>query len=430
MGETIGSGTSKEQSASGWRQWVEPWYFAYALLGCAVAGLLPILLPLVVNQHGSAAGIGLVMAAVSLGGLSAPLWGVLADRRRLHRWLLTGGLAAMAGGLAFFSPDALPGQQAALALLIGLGAAGAATVANLFVVEVHPKTEWDERIGWLQTFYGVGQVAGLLLAGLLSQIDLRVGLGAAAGVCAAAAILGWLTTSTPPASLGAKPVLPDPARHGDWAASSPQKLFHLDLKAVRSLGPSLRSPFGVLLAAWLLSVGGAAAYFSLYPVLMQVVFAIPAGFSSLAFAAVAGLGLLLYSPAGSWSERRGAGWVLRVSWGIRLAAYAGLFGLAFFHFNAAAWLAILGFGLVVCAWSLISVSGTALAAQLSPVGEGEGLGIFNAVSALAGVLGAAMGGWAATRWGYASVPLLGIIGLGLGLALGFRLPSRAVGKDK
>jgi hypothetical protein len=32
-----------------------------------------------------------------------------------------------------------------------IGVAGATTVANLFVVEVHPEAEWDERIAWLYT---------------------------------------------------------------------------------------------------------------------------------------------------------------------------------------------------------------------------------------------------------------------------------------
>jgi MFS family permease len=67
---------------------VEPWYWAYALLGLTAAGVTPILLPLAVSRMGSAADIGLVMAAISLGGMLAPLWGRLADQYRLHRLLL------------------------------------------------------------------------------------------------------------------------------------------------------------------------------------------------------------------------------------------------------------------------------------------------------------------------------------------------------
>ena len=49
-------------------------------------------------------------------------------------------------------------------------------------------------------------------------------------------------------------------------------------------------------------MGGSAAFFSQYPVLMQKVFNILPGTSSTAFAVVAGLGLILYSPAGKWSS--------------------------------------------------------------------------------------------------------------------------------
>jgi fucose permease len=70
--------------------------------------------------------------------------------------LLAGGLLATALGLAVFPFTTLPMAWLGLALLAGLGAAAAATVANLFVVEAHPQIEWDDRIGWLQTFYGGG----------------------------------------------------------------------------------------------------------------------------------------------------------------------------------------------------------------------------------------------------------------------------------
>jgi len=67
-----------------WQQWIEAWYLAYGLLGAATAGMLPIFLPLTVSLSGGPAQVGLVMAAFSLGGLTAPLWGVMADHYRLH----------------------------------------------------------------------------------------------------------------------------------------------------------------------------------------------------------------------------------------------------------------------------------------------------------------------------------------------------------
>jgi uncharacterized membrane protein YeaQ/YmgE (transglycosylase-associated protein family) len=67
----------------------------------------------------------------------------------------------------------------------------------------------------------------------------------------------------------------------------------------------------------------------------------------------------------------------------------------------------------------MNVSGTALAARLSPVGEGEGMGIFNATTAIAGVIGAVLGGWAAVVWGYSSIVTLALLGVTLSLGLSF-----------
>jgi uncharacterized membrane protein YeaQ/YmgE (transglycosylase-associated protein family) len=52
------------------------------------------------------------------------------------------------------------------------------------------------------------------------------------------------------------------------------------------------------------------------------------------------------------------------------------------------------------------------------VGEGAGMGIFNAANAIAGVIGAALGGWVAGRWGYNAASVLAVVGVVLGLALG------------
>ncbi|HSB80928.1 MAG TPA: MFS transporter [Candidatus Methylomirabilis sp.] len=278
----------KEQRFSSWQRWVAPWYSAYALLGATVAGLVPTLLPLTVSRARGAAQVGLVMAALSLGGLTAPLWGALADRYRLQRWLLAGGLLLTTIGLAVSPFTTVSALWLGLALLQGIGAAAAGTVANLFVVEAHPQVEWDDRIGWLQTFYGGGQVGGLLLAGLLGQTHLRIGLLVAAGLTALAVLPGWFETQSPPGPLMPKPILLHPARHGEWAVGSPQRLFHhLNWKTLGQLRSPLQSPFGLFLLAWLPSFAGSAAVFSLYPVLMKQTYGVSPGHSSLGFGVAA-----------------------------------------------------------------------------------------------------------------------------------------------
>jgi MFS family permease len=416
---TTKTDTTEKRHVS-WRKWVEPWYVVYAILGIIIAGLIPILLPLMVNQAGNPSQVGWVMAAVSLGGLSAPLWGALTDRYHLHRWVLVVGLFLTASGLTAFTFSSRPAVWFGMALLLSIGAAGASTVANLFVVEMHPKSEWDERIGWLQTFYGLGQVLGLLLAGFLSKVDFHIGLLTAAALSAISVLMGWITTKASQRYSGEKPVLLHTARHAETTIHSPQRFFHhLSLNGIKQLGTILRTRFGLFLAVWLLTFAGSAAVFSQYPLLMKNVFGIGPDISSVAFGVMAGLGLTLYTPAGNWSEKVGSVPILRVSLVMRLTAFVGLFALGFTHFGFQGWLALVAFAFVVFAWSLMSVSGTALAANLSPVGEGEGVGIFNAVNALSGVIGAALGGWIAGKWGYTTISIVAVAGVASGLFLSF-----------
>jgi MFS family permease len=150
---------------------------------------------------------------------------------------------------------------------------------------------------------------------------------------------------------------------------------------------------------------------------MQQVYGIAPSASSIGFAVAAGLGLALYSPAGHWSDRLGSARVFQVALGVRLLAFLALLGLGLLHVSGQGGLALVAFGFVVLAWSLFSVSGTALAACLSPVGEGTGMGIFNAATALASVFGAASGGWVAELWGYNAVSELAAGGVALGLLL-------------
>ncbi len=412
----------------GFRKWVEPWYLAYALLGAAIAGIAPILLPLAVSRSGNIAAVGLVIAAFNLGGLAAPLWGDLTDRYRLHRWLMLGGLLVTAIALAAFPFTTSLAIWFVLALAQGAGASAAATVANLFVVEVHPRAEWDERIGWLQAFYGAGQVGGLLLAGMLSQAGLSIGLLTAAGLTVLAFFPAGLTP-TPIHPSSPRPVLPHPSRHAQWSPGSPQQFYHRpSLTGLRRVVQSVNSAFSVFLLSWLLSFGGAAAFFSLYPMVMQHAYGVAPEFSSAGYAFAAALGLTLYAPAGRWSERFGALGLLRAALVVRVLAFLGLFVLGLTPFVAQGAPALLAFLLVVLAWSLLSVTGTALAARFSPMGEGEGIGTFNATTALAGVIGAALGGWLAGRWGYNAVSVMGIIGVVTGLILTGRITQSKVDK--
>lgn len=402
-----------------WLRWVEPWYLAYALLGATVGGLVPIVLPLTVHRTGGTGQTGLVMAAFSLGGLTAPLWGGLADHYRLHRWLFACGLLATALGLAAFHATTALTAWVGLALLQGMGASGAATMAHLLVVEAHPQSEWDERIGWLQTFYGGGQVGGLVLAGVLTRgAHLHLGLLAAASLAGLAVLPAWLSTPPPPAPLSPRPVLPHLSPQSEWPHGSPQRfLHHLSWKALYRRGQHLRSRFALFLFSWLVAFIGSSAFFSLYPVLMQHLHGVNPGLAAAGSAMAHSLGLVLYSPAGACSERHGPVRVLQWAFSARLLAFCGLFGLGLTHLEGRGWLALLSFLCVVLSWPLLSVSGTALTARLAQKHEGEGIGLFHAISALAGVIGAVLGGWVAAHWGYHAAVGLAVVGVALGLTL-------------
>ena len=78
--------------------WVEPWFLAYACLGVVQGGMLPVLLPL---SAGGSTNAGVIVGVMNLAGLTAPFWGHLADRRRLHRQVLLAGMLAALVALLF-----------------------------------------------------------------------------------------------------------------------------------------------------------------------------------------------------------------------------------------------------------------------------------------------------------------------------------------
>lgn len=412
-----------------WWRWIEPWYLAYALLGAAVGGMVPMVVPLTVHRTGSLAATGLVMAAFNLGGLTAPLWGGLADRYRLHRVLLVGGLLGTTLGLAAFPAVTTLPAWMGLALLEGIGAACAATVANLFVVEAHPQDEWDQRLGWLHTLYAGGQVGGLCLVGGLPQSPWS--LWVAAGLTALAVVPGWWSTHTPPGPLTPRPVLRHPAQHAEWLDGSPQRLFHhLSVPALRWLSQHARPPFALFLLAWLVAFIGSSAFFALYPVLMAQLYGIPPRLAASAAALAYGTGLAVYAPAGRWSKRYGPARLVHAALGMRFLAFGVLWGVSLTTWESRSWLAFLGYFSVVLAWPALSVGGTAWTARLARRREGEGLGLFNATTALAGVLGAGLGGWLSSSWGLHAVWGLVTAGVGLGLWLTLTLRPRQAARRR
>ena len=400
-------------------RWVEPWYLSYAILGCTIGGMFPILIPLLaLKRFSSTCHVGLIMAAFNLGGLMAPILGSVVDRYKIHRGMLSGGLIITSIALAALSYTNNFAFWLGLALIQGIGVFTAMTVGNLFIVEIHPKTEWNERIGWLQTFNSGGQVSGMLLAAALSQIDLSSSLLIAASLIAVAVLPSCLApkVSHEKAALRSASLYPDCLCHRTQESSHfPVKPFRINfstnLNSVRS------TPFEHFMGIWFLCAAGASAIYTLYPVMMQEMYGLGQEIVSLTFAVAMGISVFLYAQAGNLAHRFGPMRILQSFLGVRLVAFISFFFLKMFHSDGQVQLVLLSFCAIVLCWPFLIVSGTALTALLSPFGEGEAMGIFCAVLAAACVTGSTIGGWLAAQWGYNAVSGMAVITDALGLML-------------
>ncbi len=394
--------------------WIEPWFLAYACLGVVQGGMLPMLLPL---SAGGSTHAGTIVGVMNLAGLTAPFWGHLADRRRLHRQILLAGMLAALLALVLMPAQLSLPLKAALALILGLGFAAANTVANMFIVEVRPPEEWDARIGALQAFSGLGQVVGLLLAGFIGG-RYALAYAVAAALVAAAVPMAWLTlrgiqVPVPRAAAAAHPPL-----GGEGWAGSPQRLFHI--VTWRGLGTLLRElemPFARLMIVWFVAFVAISAVLTMFPLALIREFGVSTGLPATTYAFAAAASLAMYPLAARTAKQRGARPVLRTGFAARAIAIA-ILAVAFLSGMLGVPLALAGFVVLVMAWPLLGVSGTALAAHLAPGEKGEALGLFNASSSLAGAIGAFLGGWAMETVGYGAVCMVGAVVVGLAVLCG------------
>ena len=116
--------------------------------------------------------------------------------------------------------------KTAFAAVLGVGFAAANTVANMFIVEVRPPDEWDARIGALQALSGIGQVLGLLLAGLIGG-RYALAYGVAAALVAASVPIAWLTLRGVQVPVRREMAAAHPPLGGEGWAGSPQRMFHI-----------------------------------------------------------------------------------------------------------------------------------------------------------------------------------------------------------
>jgi len=419
-------------------RFVRPWYGSYLLLGLVTAGMLPVLLPLTIKAAAhDLATVAYVMGAYNLGLLTSPLWGMAAERFTLYRSLFfTGFVVTIAATSVFPLLDSLATWTAA-GFALGAGSAAAATVATLFVVDFRARAEWEPRIGLLQGFNGAGQVLGLALAAGFSGGSvgsLHAGLWLAAAALLPTLVLGHMGL---PVAAQARPrdearrTLP---RHLDihGLAAFPRlghpaglsfHFHHLNWQGLRRLPEIVGTRFSRFLLSWFAVTFAVGGFFTYFPLMLRRDYGVAPSTSTLVYAASAGVGIALFVLASLWAKKVGAGHVYRAGLALRTVGFT-LLGLPFVVPLAdRAQVGIAGFALVVLAWPILSVAGTALAARLSPFSEGAAMGLFNATLAVGSMLGAFASGPLVGRFGYQAIVAVALAGLAGSMALAVRLEA-------
>lgn len=187
---------------------------------------------------------------------------------------------------------------------------------------------------------------------------------------------------------------------------------------IAGLRARLMSPFGLFLVAWLCSLIGVQAITNLYPLFMQTDFGVDPTYAGLTLSVATAFSLPLYSPAGTAIAHFRAVPVLRWAMLARVACLGALIVIGMMSGEGRAWPAMAAVAGLTLAWPFLSVGGTLRASELSGSSSGEGLGLFNAVAALAALIGPVLGGQLATITNdYTPVSVLGVAGLLIALGL-------------
>jgi DHA1 family tetracycline resistance protein-like MFS transporter len=393
---------------SSWRQYTQFWYSGYAFQGMVVFGTGAILMPIFVNHAGDVAKAGMVMGFFYIGQLLAPLMGTITDRTGKHRFFYLMGYVLLAIGLVLFPFTKILWFWMALAFIQGVGSGTTNTVAAMLIVEYNPKKEWDTRVGWLQTFYGIGMAVGLGLASVL-QVRPELGLLISACLMVPGIILG--SRGLPPSTAHHKPAKVEFSRRTHLPPRFIiSMLTHYENVAVNTLKSIFRiwhSKFGVYIFGWFFIMLATWIIGALFPLLMKGAFDIPYNLSSLYYAAGAVIGIFIYTPMGSLGKKIGDGWVLIIGSGMTLVSVTGMAVFSHIHTDFNQLLVPFIYVLTPIAWPPLIVGGTAWAAHLADFAEGEALGMFNGTTAIAAVIAAFAAGQVAHNFGYDVVLIIG-----------------------
>ncbi|MFC6992476.1 MFS transporter [Haladaptatus sp. GCM10025707] len=398
----------------GENRWLAAWG-----LGSIAAGGASLLVPLYVVNLGAGPGeLGVLASMAALAGaVGALVWGRLADR--MGRWRLL-GVASLGGiGLSLATIPVVSGTTLIVALngLLWLSFSAATPVFTILTVNDANPGERSGRLAHLNRVQGYGWASGLAIGTVWTVVSSQIfALPALAsqrlffGMCAAMAVGSvlaagvWLPVGggrTPSNGTTNRQRNPRPV----VASTFPFLPSQLYWK-VRGLQPQqFVTRFTPALAAYFFTVAlffaGFGIFFAPLPAYLTVV-----GYSETfiyLFYVVSALGsAVFFGKAGELSATRNRRSLQAGALSIRGTALPAVAlvgsGTAF----DAGVLALGGiFALIGAAWAVIALTATEFISDLAPsVIRGEALGMYTALSALAGGLGSLLGGALADTLGY------------------------------
>ncbi len=394
---------------------LEPWFSAYALAGLLVNGIVPMLIPLTVTSRGPVA-VAIVLAAFFAGQLFAPVIGSVADRTGSQRLIFLGSFPLMGAAAIGFGLAGDPLWWSIAAVVAGASAGAVQTLGSVFIVEGHPKSEWDERIGWFRFTFGIGQVGGLAIGAVFASGHIHLGWFVAGGVI----LLGiWLGRLGLPHLSRQKPdALPSSSGSGDAPAGAPSAPR---ATASGGLWQELKGPFGRFLLSWLLAMTAVQTFLNVMPLVMRDAFAVSASHTATWYLFASLAGAFLYPVCGALAERHGCGWVLGTGLIITLAGLLLMTGGWLWHHPDAAWFGIAGLILVALGYPFDYIGATMMAADLTTDGQGSAMGLFNSAVAAGAIIGATAPSALAAKFGYGALPPLAAVLIGLALLVGAKV---------
>lgn len=367
----------------------ELWKLAQVAVGLVAIGGLMFLIPLaIVEQGGTPADAGAVVALAGALGLLGPFLGGFADRFRAYRMVQLGSLGLLSLSALVFSFATEELTWLVAAALLGVGMAGLSVANPTLVVGAGFDEEHQAKsLSLLQMSVPVGQVIGLAAVAGMSALGVSIsvmflvlaGIGAALTLVVAAVN---------------KPAV-------ERLANVPREAAPADAPPV-TLRAIFISQFGLVLGLTVLIFMSASAIEGQYPNYMQQAFDIDPSVSAGALSLIVLCMIPVFVLTGRWTARSGPRAPFIMSAVVRTGAGVLLLMLP----KESGVLALIVFGIIMLAHPLLELNAATLAATTSPIGAGPGQGAVGASLAVAAMLAAILAGWLANAAGFASLALI------------------------